>query len=90
MSLYFLLYISDFFNELFLFCIQLADIIIQGVVLGLCLLEPFNDLLKGAVHADGLLHGSESFFVLLNLLHGNVNGPGVAGDRPGGPSDSAS
>lgn len=73
MSLYFLLDISDFFNELFLFGIQLADIVIQGVVLGFGLLKPFNNFLKSSVHADGFLNCGESLFILLHLLHGDVN-----------------
>ena len=63
--------------------VKLAHIVVERVVLCLGLLEAFHDLLQGAVHTDGFLDGCKSLLVLLDFLHGNVNGAGVTGNGPG-------
>ena len=85
-----LLDVADLFPELLLLGIQLTHIVVQGVVLRLGLLETLYDLLKGAVHADSFLDSGESLFVLLDFLHGNVDGASVTGNGPGSSGSGTS
>jgi len=65
----FLLDIPNLFSQLLLLTAQLTHIVVEGVVLGLSLLETFYNLLNGTIHANGFLYSGKSLLVLLNTLH---------------------
>lgn len=82
-----LLDIHNLLGELLLLTAQLTHVVVEREVLRLGLLEPLNDLLNGAVHPYGFLDCREGLLVLLDALHGHVNGAGVSSHSPGGPGN---
>jgi len=79
--------ISDFFNKLIMLGVQLAHIVVERIILGLCLLESFDKFRQAHIHAYGFLDCGNGFFELLDFLHGNVNRAGVSCHSPGSSGD---